>query len=400
MSSVLVDQVLPDGEVTQGVDAPLSESQKNDLLLAVLPGARAEVYAGVRVIRFQDQVLLKKQVTHLGKPWPSFKKRIQIPSSWLRVHAHAVADGLQPRFLGIYQYEDVVIFVDFDPTFYVQRQVNNSSAHISTNDLHQAQVFGVFGRRDSSGNRLTSVRADVFGEYILGVRRVRDDRLAVFEKFNKEIFTGQRLEALDAIREMHVAAWPDAFQGEWPGFYLEYRIASFIRSHGLTDLVDFQKVKGRGGFDYDLIFPNAGEVEFFGDLKASSVTSSESPGNDAAGLARCLETYGRFWYVIYEHKTWHSRDNRDRATVDWNRWKQSVGYRSRKPYDPLSYFSRFKEAVLFERMSVLEVNEANFWVVLGNFPQGQQQSGAERALKVMIHKRNIDNFLIYSSPVR
>ena len=47
-------------------------------------------------------------------------------------------------------------------------------------------------------------------------------------------------------------------------------------------------------------------------------------------------------------------------------------------------------------MMILEVNEANFHVVLGGFAQGKQQSGAARALKVMINKRNIDNFLIYS----
>ena len=34
--------------------------------------------------------------------------------------------------------------------------------------------------------------------------------------------------------------------------------------------------------------------------------------------------------------------------------------------------------------------------VLGDFAQGKQPDGADRALKVMIKKKNIDNFLIYS----
>lgn len=50
-------------------------------------------------------------------------------------------------------------------------------------------------------------------------------------------------------------------------------------------------------------------------------------------------------------------------------------------------------------MMVLEVNEANFGVVLGDFKQGKQPDGAARARKVMIKKKNIDNFLIYSESI-
>lgn len=45
-------------------------------------------------------------------------------------------------------------------------------------------------------------------------------------------------------------------------------------------------------------------------------------------------------------------------------------------------------------MLVLEVNQTNFRVVLGDFAQGKEPDGAARALKVMIKKKNIDNFLI------
>ncbi|MEH3077608.1 MAG: hypothetical protein PGN11_13225 [Quadrisphaera sp.] len=48
-------------------------------------------------------------------------------------------------------------------------------------------------------------------------------------------------------------------------------------------------------------------------------------------------------------------------------------------------------------MKVLEINAVNFDLVLGDFRQGVQQGGAERALKVMINKRNIDNFLVFSA---
>ncbi len=51
----------------------------------------------------------------------------------------------------------------------------------------------------------------------------------------------------------------------------------------------------------------------------------------------------------------------------------------------------------FARMQVLEVNEANASLVLGDHHQGRQPSGASREPKVKILKKHIDNFLIFSS---
>ncbi|MFJ9313446.1 hypothetical protein ACIRN4_04575 [Pimelobacter simplex] len=396
MGSVVVDQIAPTGALLEDVDTTLSDRQKNDLLLAALPGATVERYAGERVVLYRDQVILKAQVTHLGNPWPGFKKRIQIPKKWLEVYRQANEDGLVARFVGIYHYRAVTVFVDFDPTTYVLRKANNSAAHVATNDLHQAQKHGLFSRVDRNGNQLTSVRADEFSAYLDGRHEPEHPRLDVFRSFNLEFLGDRKIDALDAVQEMHAADWPDTFQGEWPGFYVEYRLDSFLRRRQLDGLVEYQKAKHHGSFDYDLVFKNGATLEYYGDLKASDVTKHESPGNDAEDIKRCIAEYGRFWYVIYEHFTHHSRDNGDRATIAWNEWKRSVGYQSRKPYDPLSYAKRFKESVRFVKMMILEVNEANFQLVLGNFAQGKQPSGAARALKVMINKRNIDNFLIYS----
>ncbi|EAP97861.1 hypothetical protein JNB_12893 [Janibacter sp. HTCC2649] len=398
MGSVSVDQIGPDGTLLADVDTTLSESRKNALLLHALPGATVEIYANERVIRFRDQIILKKQVTHLGNPWPGFKKRIQIPKSWLVVERQARADDLVPRFVGIYHYGEVTIFVDFDPRTYVGRKANNSAAHVSTNDLFQAQTLGQFSREDHNANRLTSIRADEFEAYLLA-GYAADPRVEVFEQFNAEFLTGSELEALVAVKQMHAASWPDTFQGEWPGFYLEYRLDSYLDRESHTDLVQFQKEKKRGRFDYDLVLAWDGVLEFYGDLKSSDVTKHVSPGNDAEDLRRCVSEYGRFWYVLYEHETLHARDHGDVATVEWNEWRRSVGHQGAKDFNPLSYAGRFKQSVRYVSMKILELNEANFGLVLGDFNQGKQQDGAARAIKVMINKRNIDNFLIYSDKV-
>lgn len=398
MGSEVVDQIGPSGQLAAAPDTTLSNAEKELLLLLALPGAAVERFAGERVVRFEDQIILKKQVTHLGRPWPGFKKRIQIPKKWLEVEQAASAEGLVTRFVGIYHFDPVTIFVDFDPETYLLRKANNSAAHVSTNDLYQAQASGQFSRVDRNGNRLTSVRSDEFASYLRDGYAPAQPWIDVFRGFNAEFLNAGRLDALVAVRQMHAASWPDTFQAEWPGFYLEFRFDSFLRESGLERLVEFQKVKGRGLFDYDLVFNAAGAIDHYGDLKASDVDQHESPGNDAEDFLRCLEQFGRFWYVIYEHETTRARDNGDTATIAWNAWKRSVGYTRKAGYDPLSYASRFKESVRFVKMSILEVNQANAGLVLGDFAQGRQPDGAARALKFMIKKKNVDNFLIYSDP--
>ena len=400
MGTVDVDQIATDGTLLQDVDSTLSERQKNDLLFDALPGARAETYAGVRVVRFRDQLILKKQVTHLGYPWPEFKKRIQIPRTWVDVEQKARADGLVPRFVGIYQYGDVTIFVDFDPSTYVKRKANNSAAHVATNDLFQAQTLGQFSREDKNGNGLTSVRADEFAQYLRAGYEEKNPHIEILDRFSAAFLDGRRIDGLAAVQEMHAADWPDKFQNEWAGFYVEYKLSGYLQDHGLEHLMVVQKEKRRGEFDYDLRLLNDGVLQHYGDLKASNMEVNDSPGNDAADFFRCLEEHGRFWYVIYEHETWHGRDNADAATIAWNEWRRSVGHVQRKEYDPRSYAGRFKEAVRFVHVSVLEVNQANVGVVLGEFQKDfRQPDGKPRKGKVMIKKKDIDNFLIYSKSI-
>jgi len=394
--SSIVDQISANGDVVPDVDRRLSESAKNALLLAALPGAKTTTWNRLRAVRFEDQVIFKAQVTHLGKPWPAYKKRIQIPNTWVAAAQEAMNDGLRVRFVGIYHREDVTIFVDFDPTTYLRRKANNSAAHVATNDLFQAQTLGQFARIDRNGNRLTSVRADHFASYLRDGFTSMQPQLAAFERFNRTFLDGRPIEALDAIREMHAARWPDTFQAEWPGFYVEFKLNESLRAEGTPALVEYRKVKQKGAYDFDLGILGRGGLEFYGDLKASSVAYSETPGNDAGDLARCVKEFGRFWYVIYEHETEHAKDQDDRATIEWNRWKLEQG-KAVLPFNPLSYASRFKASVKFVRMVVLEVNAANFHVVLGDFAQGRQPGGAPRAMKVKIKKKDLENFLIYTA---
>lgn len=395
MGTLNVDQITSDARLVRDQDTRLSGSERERLVTDALRGSRATEIAGVRAVRWKHHVILSKQVTHLGFPWPEFKKRIQIPRTWIQAHNEALRQGLTPRFMGVYRYGSTTIFVDFDPSTYVLRKANNSAAHVATNDLFQAQVHGTFTRTDARHNRLTSIRCDLLPEYLETGQTALDRYIVTLDSFNREFVDGDRIEALHAVKQMHDAEWPDRFQGEWPGFYLEFRLDSFLRREGIEH-VRFVKAKQRNSYDYDLEFLQGSGVGFLGDLKASDHKQPQSPGNDAGDIRRCVEQFGRFWYVIYEHSTRHARDNGDRATIEWNEWKRSVGYVKRTGFDPLSYAGRFKASVSFFRVKVLEVNSANFDTVLGDFTQGRQPSGEARALKVMIKKKYIDNFLVYT----
>ena len=58
---------------------------------------------------------------------------------------------------------------------------------------------------------------------------------------------------------MYASRWPDTFQGEWPGFYVEFRLDMFLRQAGLSRIVEYQKSKQKGQFDYDLVFKKDGQ---------------------------------------------------------------------------------------------------------------------------------------------
>ena len=162
--------------------------------------------------------------------------------------------------------------------------------------------------------------------------------------------------------------------------------------------MEYRKVKKKGEYDYDLGILGRHGLELYGDLKASSIKTSESPGNDAADIKRCIQEFGRFWYVIYEHETIRAKEVGDTPTIAWNEWKLEQG-KAKLPFNPLSYRTRFKASVRFVRMLVLEVNEANFQLVLGDFAQGKQPNGGARAMKVKIKKKDIENFIICRSEI-
>ena len=156
---------------------------------------------------------------------------------------------------------------------------------------------------------------------------------------------------------------------------------------------DSSKSKSMWEFDLDLFFP---QHKFYGDLKASDCNKSEAPGNDKSTVASAISRYGRLWYIIYEHDT--VKDNVCDGEVCKIRYELLLADPAGKAKSPDSYISRMKNRVKFCRMMILELNRANCNEILKDFHQGQQPDGSERATKVLVNKKTVENFQIFHYP--
>lgn len=384
------DQPLSPAEIRQTISRALRDCRDVSLEEIVIGRARKGI-----LCRTPDaeHVFLTAAVTFLGGRGnhPLFKKRIQLPNAFKEECSRLSGKGAVVHFLGVYHYSGNIVFVDFGTDTYMRRKMHNSSAFVYVNDLFRAMKDGVAHRIDCRGNSITAIRYNCFADYILGsCRRGDDELIEVFEGFNAEFPFSEWVTGQQAIHEMQEGAWSKWRETEWAGWLLEYRFSAFL-SRGKIESVVYRGNDGKkeGELDFDLLFP---QKKFYGDLKASDAARKEAPGNDRVNLLQAIDRYDRFWYVIYEHETEKDRDCGNPVT----RYRAELIFKvTGEAIDPLSYAGRMKSRVCFTRMMILEVNRGNIGDVLADFHQGRQPDGTKRKVKVLINKRNIDNFLVY-----
>lgn len=402
------EQIAQDGSLVLAQDQPLSDRQLQDCIIRLLGKDKCRLLPVPPrrwVLEYVDSGkvchLLVRACTYLGNPHPIFKKRMQLPL-WFNEYVRSARNQspeVDVRYLGVYHYGDEqhgdnVVFVDFAIDTFLAKTGHNSSAHVYTNDLYQAMKYGIFSKVDHFGNTITTVRCDKLCDYLRGAASESNTLLDLFRQFNGGFGFGQWLKALDSIKEMHLNGWRQWRQAEWPGFYLEYRFDKFTRDNNVTDKMRYvgnSSING-GGKNFDILF---GEEPFYGDLKASNISQKETPLNDKSHLVDCIKRYGRFWYVIFEHETVTDSQAGYVATKDRIRYIKSVDPSFDK--DEMSYGRRMKNSVRFLKMSIVELNPANYWTVLKDFNQGRQQSGEARNPKFKITKEVLknDNYVVF-----
>lgn len=392
-------------DATQNViiaeDQPLTSKRQEEYLTQFLgeQNCTKEVINGHKVFVYSNNgtkyILLHRCVTYLGGngQHPLFKKRVQLPA-WFKdlcVFVKNNCQGYDVRFLGVYHYDGLILFVDFQKDTYLAKSMHNSSAHVYINDLAQGLKFGVFQKEDQFGNHIQVIRNNYLKDYLEGKAKFDNSYFDIFAKFNHNFPFGKWLSAVDVIKEMYMGKWPKWKEAEWAGFFLEYKFDTFIKEENISDKIQYISHKKKGQLDFDIIFQ--GEDEFYGDLKASDTKKKETPANDQENVMECINRYGKLWYVIYEHETKKDADCGYQQTVARNQFIRSVDSKYTK--GDMSYAPRMKNSVNFVTMSILEINRVNCRKLLKDFNQGHQADGSTRKPKFIIDKRSMENFVIF-----
>ena len=387
------DQTLTQTEIKEKLTNILGKENCTEEIIA---GRKVFVYLNSENIK---QVLLFANISYLGGDGvhPIFKKRIQLKTSFKEI-ALAVSDNANyfVRFLGVYHYKGNVVFVDFVKDSYMQKKMHNSAAHVYINDLYQGMKNGIFKKIDRNNNTLYVVKYTKLIDYLNNNTVVQNKItkiLDLFTKFNYGFPFGQWLEAIKCVEEMKNKSWTQWAQSEWAGWFLEYRFYHYTKDNDTDSYCKYIRQKGKSDLDFDLWFD---EVSFFGDLKSESLSSSSILGNDKESVLEAINTYDKFWYVVYEHNTIKDKDRNYEASEFINQLKFDSGkWPKEKPFDSHSYGNKLKHSVNYTKMYIVEVNRINYGDVLSDFNQGKQPNGNPRKQKVCISKKNLDNFVIY-----
>ena len=116
------EQIRSDFGLEVAHDQVLRSSKQQRIALTYYLGNKncaIEEILGQKVLVYKGNgkkyIILHKAITYLGNPHPIFKKRIQMPSSWQEFCNKALLANLDYdiRFVGVYHYQNNVIFVDF-----------------------------------------------------------------------------------------------------------------------------------------------------------------------------------------------------------------------------------------------------------------------------------------------
>lgn len=396
------EQILPDLRIVIDRDQPLSPRQQEEVLRNNLGAENCshQIVCGEKVFVYEKGekkiVILHKAITYLGNPHPAYKKRIQMPSEFKEFCLKGLVEfpNIEVRIVGIYHYEGTLVFVDFVKDTYLTRTMHNSSAHVYTNDLYQGLRNGVFHKEDQYENHLYAIHPCHLVQYFSKEEQGTNELFELFSQFNNGFTFGQWLYSVEVIKKMYGDGWRQWKQTEWAGFYLEYEFDKFIRTNNVTSLMRYtgssNKGHAEGMFDFDIWFERD---RFYGDLKASDLSQNKAIGNDQDAFVECVSRYGKFWYVIYEHDTIKDGPKTScEATIGRDEFLRDLGEEVHEYSENHRYI---KHSVNFQKMAILELNEANYREALIIYNQGRQPNGATRKLKYAINKSEMDNFVVF-----
>jgi hypothetical protein len=335
-------------------------------------------------IEGKEITFLIKNITYLGNPHPTYTKRIQLSNGW--------EEKLQNEntfIIGIYNFKGTRLYVYFDKKNFVNRRLNNSSAHVWANDLLKGFQDGIFQKIDIRNNEIFVLREDKFYEFVKEKlvldKNIQTDEFEFFEDLKSSL--GSNWNGIDCYKEMIRENYPNKYQAEWAGFFFEYKFELFLQMNTkYKSICEFNKQKKKGSIDLDIKFKKG----FYGDLKVHSKSSSDILGNDAKTIFGSVKKDGKLWYIVVNHSTVKDKDKGYVTTEYWNK--------ALRKEDLRSYHSRMKHSVKLESLQILEINTYNLNHI-SEFNQGANSNSLLRNPKIKINKKALKNFLIYESNI-
>lgn len=386
---IKIEQITKTGLVVNDYDHRLSPSDVKNILNS-LPSLEIQSTKNPFIAKYKNKVinLCVKNISYLGVPHLHHKKRIQIPKEWKEM--------LQQEntfLLGIYSYKRNTTFCLFDTTKYRDNQLNNSSAHIHTIDLHKARKLGIFNKIDKNKNHIAVFTEQnftrVFDIILFDEKVTLSNEINVFNEFSKTLDTDW--SGINCYKEMMKDNFNHAYQPEWAGFYLEYKFENFLKNNAqYAKYCQYIQNKKSQEIDLDLWFE---EKKFYGDLKAHTVNTNIL-GNDKQTVIKAIKGFKKIWYVAFSHHTTKDIDCDGSVTKFWNTELNNKNGNQKKKLD--SYLSRMKHSVTLNDFVILEINNYNK-KYLSDFRQGRNSNNNPRNAKISIKKSDIknDNFAIY-----
>lgn len=391
------EQIAPNLSLTIDYDMPLRST--NDILNTfnkyLNNACEIEKFNGTKIVYKYchngiTDYFLTGAITYLSKPHPIFKKRLQL-KKWFKdfYDKYKYNKDTRIHLIGIYHYEELVVFVEFNIEDYVYRKMNSSAAHVYINDIYQAITNEVFKKTDRNGNHVVSIAGRNFNKY-LSNNAFENDLFSIFRNFNNEFNFNEWIQASDAIIEMKNDNWYQWRGAEWPGWLLEYKISKYLREKKYDNyIVYIGNKKDASMLDFDLFFVKG---KFYGDLKSSDINEKNAPGNDQENVLSAINRDSKIWYIIYEHETIKDIHRNNEMAIA----RMKLIGEQYKPGDKISYSRRMKHSVKFKKMNIFELNRINMNDALRIFNQGHQPDGNFRKPKFLINKTNIDNCIVFS----
>lgn len=413
---VPVEQVDKDGNIVVGLDISLSSSEIYSVLERYFPGIyRDEDNMICGTLGKYKYSIRIKNITYLGIPHPTFKKRIQISDDLQAFYRASITKKYIPLLMGIYTYNDNTVFCDFNIEDYINKKAHNCSAHVYTGDISEATRFSIFQKIDYFKNKITVfsptgisaffkdklayLETSVVGSMVLPFEKEQTIRETAKSFFvDSTVFPSELLwriwdffgkerkcwHGIECYREMLAVNYANRNQPEWAGFYLEYRFGKYITEHNISHLVRYEQDRTKDGIDLDLFFPSIGQ---YGDLKAHSDHSHAIQGNDWDTVSKVIDSNGHIYYIVCEHSTIKDSECNYEVTQFWNTIQGKSNL--------MSYSARMKNQVDLKKAFVLDINSNNR-NYLTKFKQGVNSDGSLRNPKIMVDMDSIEHFLLAS----